>query len=239
MRRKLIPLLVVSFVLLGAKPSLALTLSDTRTAIRRNVRDTASSTSLRRYSDAVLLTFVNESQRNIINETWASSDSTSTTVSAGTIYYSLPTEAIKVWRVTLGGANLVELDLTQLDADNYDSSWGTSGTPTSFFTTRSRRTEIGLQPYPSTSGGSLIIYYFQMVPDLSSDSDVPFDSDYRLYSYHDLIVFYVSARILLSENRITEAEAYLKLYSAGLQTMALNVGHKPQRNIATAKEVKP
>ena len=243
MRRIIRPLsrLILAGLILcmGTSVSLALTVSEIRSAVRRNVRDTASSTSLRRYSDAIILNYINEAQRAVINDTWASSDSTTDSLVAGTTYYSVPDESIQVWRVTVDGANLPELTLAQLDADNYDINWSTGGTPRAFFLDRAEQTLIGLQPFPLTSGGGLKIFYYQRVPDLALDADVPFDSDVRLFSYHDLIVYHASFRILLSENRTSEAEYYAKLYDAAVDLMNINVGHKPQRAMAPAQAVKP
>lgn len=239
MRRKLVPLIAGFLLLLGANASWALTLSDIRSQIRRNVRDTATSTSLRRYSDATLLVYINEAQRAIINETWALSATSATTVTAGTTYYSLPTNLIKVWRVTLDGANLSQLDLKQYDADFADAAWSTSGTPASFFYDRTNRNQIGLQPYPSSSGSALKVFYYQTAPDLASDSDVPFDTDLRLYSYHDIIIYYVSFRLLTAENRLPEAQAYQGIYSGAVDVMNTNVGFKPTRPPVQSKEQKP
>ncbi len=236
MRRKYIPLITGLLLLLGAHVSLALTLSDVRTAIRRNVRDTASSS---RYSDAAILAVINEAQRAVINDTWASSDDTTTTVVGGTVYYSLPTEAIRVWRVTLNSVNLPQIDLEQFDADNDNASWSTTGTPTTYFYDRTNPTQIGLQPYPSSSGATLKIFYYQNVPDLASDSDVPFDSDPRLASYQDLITYFATARILATEHRLDEAQIYQGMYSSGANIMNANVGHKPIRPVAPVKEQKP
>lgn len=240
MRRKLTPLLAGLILFSGVHVSLALTLSEIRTNIRRNVRDTASSASLRRYSDAVLNAYINEAQRIVVNDTWASSEFTSQSITSGTTYYGIPSNTIRVWRVTLNNANLPELELGQLDADNYDTAWSTAtNSPTAYFIDKSSRNAVGLYPVPSSSGGTLKVYFFQLVPDLSSDSDVPFDSDLMLYSYHDLLVYHATFRILLTENRLQEANGYLNLYNQGLELMARNVGHKPLREIAPSKEIKP
>ena len=46
----------------SCQPSYALTLSDIRTDIRRAINDNPSDTSRRRYTDAVLLDYINEAQ---------------------------------------------------------------------------------------------------------------------------------------------------------------------------------
>lgn len=239
MRRKLTPLITGLLLLLGANCSLALTLSDVRSQVRRNVRDTASSSTLRRYSDATLLVYINEAQRAVINDTWALSSSSSTTLVAGSTYYDIPTNTIKVWRVTVDGANLPELDLRQLDADSADAAWNTGGTPASFFYDRTNQSKIGLQPFPITAGSTLKVFFYNMAADLAVDADVPFDTNLRLYSYHDLLIYYVSFRILVSEHRLDEAAIYQQVYDSQVELMNSNVGHKPVRPVVQSKEVKP
>jgi hypothetical protein len=239
MRRTLYPLLAVSVLFLGVQSSLALTLSEVRTEIRRNVRDTASSSSLRRYSDTRLNALINEAQRSVVNETWPLSEVNTQSVILGTTYYPLASDAIKTWRVTLDSVALPELAFHQLDADNAGSSWlSSTGTPTGFFYDRSTSTVIGLAPLPSGTG-SLKVYTYNRADDLSDDADVPYDGDVRLYPYHDLLVYHVSFRLLLEQNRITEADHYRALYDAGVELMNTNVGHKPVRAIKQSTEVKP
>jgi hypothetical protein len=240
MKRRAVLLLAGVLVSCGVSSSLALTLSEARSAIRRNVRDTASSTSLRRYSDAVLLAYVNEAQRVIINATWASSDSSTQAAVSGTGTYAYPSEAIHVWRVTYAGANLPELDFRWKDVDTQNNAWETTtGTPEAFVRDRSEPGTIRLSPVPSASGSEVKLFYFQRVPDLASDTDVPFDSDDRLYPYHDLIVYHVSARIFMSENRTAEAAIYGGLFDEGVEEMNVNVGNKPLRPVAPATAAKP
>ncbi len=229
----------VFWLLLVFVPSVAwcLTLSDIETQIRRDVRDVSATA--QRYSDTIIDALVNEAQRAVINDTWAVSAYASTTLVSGSTYYTLPTACIKVWRVTLDGANLPELDLKQLDADSGNGVWNSTGTATAFFLDRSSTTVIGLQPYPNTSGATLKIFYYTLATDLSSDSDIPFNSDVRLYAYHDLLAYHASFRLLIMEDKVQEAQAYQALYTAGIQTMMLNVGNKPMREIAPSTEIKP
>ncbi len=153
MRRKL--LIAGLLLLLGAKCALALTLSDVRSQIRRNVRDTASSSTARRYSDATLLVYINEAQRAVMNDTWSLSTVGSVSSVAGTASYSLPAGAIKTWRVTYDSVALPEVTMHQLDADN-PGIWytDTSATPTNFYFDPSNADSFNLYPIPTASGSS-------------------------------------------------------------------------------------
>lgn len=230
---------VLFIVPLVIKPTAGycLALSDIENQIRRNVRDVSSVS--QRYSDTIIDAIINEAQRAVINETWAENSFSTTTLVSGSTYYTLPSTCIKVWRVTVDGASLPELDLKQLDADNGNTNWSSTGTATSYFYDPSSNTVIGLQPFPNSSGSLLNIFCYKLPTDLSSDSDIPFDSDPRLYVYHDLLVYYASFRLLIIEDKVQEAQAYGALYTAGIQMMNLNVGNKPMREIAPSKELKP
>lgn len=208
---------------LSAGAAQALTLSGIETQIRRNVRDTSSDTSLQRYSDAYIDALINEGQRDVINNTWAISKSSSISLVSGTTYYLLPTTLIQISRVTADSANLPEIDLTQLDFESNNTDWANSGTPKYFFLDRSTVTAIGVYPYPSASG-TLKVTYFSHATDLSSDTDEPFNALDNLAGYHDLLVYYVSARIEVIEGRADLAKYYEDIYLSRLQVMNTNVG---------------
>lgn len=241
MRRILVPLLAVTFVLLGAQESLALTLSEIRTAIRRNVRDTASSSSLRRYSDTVLNAFANEAQRAIINDTWAMTNSRFETVTAGVTTYSMEATGIKPYRVTVNSIPLPQLDIKQLDTELAGSSWPfTSGTPVAWYVNTGRTpNRVSLYPVPSETGAAIATAFYDLPADMTSDSSTPFNDLGTLYSYHDLVVFYVSFRILLAENRLAEADVYREIFNSGVEVMGANYGNKPVRPIKPSKEITP
>lgn len=218
----------------------AQTLSEIRTAVRRNVRDTSSTASLQRYSDTILTTFVNEAQRDVVMNTWIISKSTTITLVANTTYYSLPTDVINIQRVTVDFANLPEVLLEQQDADNGNTAWETSGTtPASFFQDKSQTDKVGITPYP-TSAGTMRIIYFAFATDLSSDSDVPFNSLDRFKGYHDLLTWYATYRILFIEGMFDKATNFKGLYDTRLPVLYQDYGAKPARvpQVVT-KENKP
>ena len=74
-----------------------LTLSQIRTEIRRNLRDNVSAR--QRYTDDTLLDYINQAQRDIVNETWLSMRTTSYVLTANTTYYDLPTDMIVISQV--------------------------------------------------------------------------------------------------------------------------------------------
>ncbi len=227
MKRRL--LFSVGFVLLlFSGIAQCLTLSDIRTAVRKNIRDTDPT--LRRYSDANLLPFINEGQRDVINNTWIVSKSSSITSVASQVYYSFPSDLISVERITRSYGNLPEVTLNQMDFDTYNSTWEvTTGNPKYFYQNHARPTEFGVFP-PSTSGSETyrLIYYAQGT-DLSSDSDIPFNSSARFYSYHDLLTWYATFRILFIEGFSDKAALFKDMYDTRLRVLYEDYGAKPEK----------
>ncbi len=226
----------------------ALTLSDMRTEVRRSVRDTSSITNLRRYSDTVLTTFINEGQRVISYRTGIVTDSSPVVLSSGVNFVAVPTNFINAFRVTWSTAtnstcceiNLPELDLRQLDEDNGNTDWtsSTASTPSNYYMIYSQTARVFVHPIPQTNG-YVKMYFYALPADLSSDSDIPFDSSLRLYIYHDLIAYYVIARILTIEGIAEEAAYYTQLYEMGIAEINQKFGRKPQREVKPSKEITP
>lgn len=247
MRRKYIPLITGLLLLLGANVSLALTLSDMRTAIRRNVRDTASSTTLQRYTDAMITAIINEGQRDVVTNTWCVSKSTSLTVSAD-VSSALPTDVIQVYRVLYNNASLPEINFQQEDADSGYTSWTAStDTVPSYYVQDKTRTSgssniqmlLTVFPQPQ-SAAALKVYYYATAPDLASDSDLPFNSQSWLSLYDDLLVWYGTYRLLYIEGMVDKANLFKSMYDTRLQVLYEDYGAKVQRVPAVpTKEQKP
>lgn len=237
MKRLLIALLFIGQVSFAR----ALTLADIETAVRRNVRDTASSSSLQKYSDAYLAALINEGQRDVINQTWAISKSSSITLVDGTAAYTLPSDLIAIARVTREYNNLPEVDLNQLDGDTNSGAWeNISGEPRYYFQDTALPYQVKLYPIPSSGNtGTLRVTYFAYAEDLTSDSDVSFNDVDRLRGYDDLLVYYSTIRILMTENMSDKAAPFIQLYQAGIQIMAENVGYKKIKTPAVKVTTKP
>lgn len=226
MRHKFLPCLGLFLLIAGTAHGL--TLSDAITQIRRNIRDTATDTTLQRYSDTFIANLINEAQRDVVNRTWIVSNSYSVSLVADTTYYTLPTDTIAIERVTIDDANIPEITIDQMDFESDNTSWETTGgTPLYFFQDKSQRTQIGLTPYP-TSGGTLNIIYYCMATDLSAGDDTPFNADTRLTKYHDLLVLRPTYQILLIEGRSDLAKQYLDDYNVKIDLINAIVGaYKP------------
>lgn len=217
----------------------ALTLTQIYTEVRRNINDNPSDSARYRYSDAVLLDFVNTAQREIVNATWLSEKTTSYQLSANTTFYSLPNDLLAVMKVefTDSGGGIIELretSLKKLFNDNVE--WRTdTGSPVDYYVSQANISSPSLSalnisyiPVPiNTSTGTVAIQYFNRVPDLSAGSDVAFSSKSHLIPYHQTIVYNVTAKIKLIEMKSAEAQFYFQLYTNDLGLMRDRINSMP------------
>lgn len=218
---------VLAFVFLSGLSLHALTLDQIRTEVRIRIKD--SNTSRQRYTDTQLTNLINESQRDAINFSALIHKQTSITLVVGTTYYTLPTDVMMIERVTFKNKNLPEQTLTALDsAANYGAWEQTSGTASNYFQDPTQSTKLGIYPFPATaaSTGTVKVMYQSQGTDLSSASDVPFNSETRFYPYHDLLIYEPCYKIFLIEGEYQKATEYRGYYELRLKQMIDYLGSR-------------
>ena len=214
-------------LLFSSSVSFALTLSELRTNSRLLIKDTSAIR--QRFSDTQINNFVNEAQRDAINNTWCISKSAEIPLVIGTTYYTIPTDSIAIQRVTFQRRNMPETTLIKLDGDFNNAAWENSiGTPVSYFQDPTQTDKIGVYPWPNTasSTGTLRLIYYSQGTNLSADADEPFNSEDRFVSYHDILPYFVAYRVYLLEGEIEKATTYRQEYESRLQIMGGRVGSK-------------
>lgn len=241
MKKRLIFVVFYALGLLAAAPAGAMTLAEIRTQIRRNLRDTSSDATLQTYSDTVLLSYINEAQREVSNLTWAVQASTSISLVANTTFYDMPDNFLAPEQVTWTRSSsnvtqeIKEITERRLKQTNTDFERMAAGPPTEYFTRHAtdggNPVEMGLVPAPSsTSTGTLKIDYYAQPADLSGDSDTPFDGYLHLTPYHSSIVYHVTARLKVVEGEFDEAKAYNEMFGATVTQMKERFNSKPNYN---------
>lgn len=215
--------------------SWAITVSEMETLVRRNVRDTA--TTGNRYTDAMLLSWINDAQREVVSLTWSIRKSTSVTLSAGTTFYALPDDFLSADMVLFSrtGASTIQLKEVIQNSyvdDNPDFERSGRGAPSNYFvrqsTSGANALEVAYIPVPSSSStGTVRMDYFFYPADLSGSSDVPFDGLLHLSPYHKTLVDMVTARIKVIEGRVDEANFYQAAADRGLAVMSEMVNRLP------------
>ena len=234
--------LVLGLVLFWTGNIYALTLSEIRSQTRIAVRDNPADTARRTYADSVYNDLINEGQKEIVNLTWLADKTSSYILSAGVTYYSLPTDTLAVHQVYFTDVSnqlreLKEAGQRSLYDDN--PSWETQpGTPMEYWVSGptlpaanvSAPLRISYIPIPDrTSTGTVTIWFYTQIGDLSSDSDVPFENRRVLYTYHSALVYYAAMRIFILENS-QEAATYKDLYGFSVTGMRENLGRMPNFN---------
>lgn len=223
--------LFIAFLFLLPVNASALTLLELRTNVRLLIKD--ASTSRQRYTDTQVNNFINEGQRDVINNTWVITKSTNITLVTGTTYYTLPTDTLAIQRVTKDRRNLPETSLIKLDGDSSNGTWENSvGVANSYFQDPSQTDKIGVYPWPnsSSSTGTIKVIYYAVAPVISSDADIPFNGEARFYAYHDLLEYFAAYRVYLLEGEVDKAGLYRQEYESRLTLMAGRIGMKGNYN---------
>ena len=212
-------------LLLLAAPAQAITLSTLRSDCRVLAGDTGSTRN--RFSDAQLLRFLNEGQKDLVQFAKPIRKSTQFELVSGTTYYSAPTDFLVPIRVTRSYQLLSEVSIQNLDKQ---ITWQTvGGLPTSYFVNHSSRTLIGFYPFPNTtsSTGTIRMEYAAQATYLSADADQPFNSIVELQPYGYLLSFYCAYRASLIDSKIAMAQAYYAEFKRGSDMLASDAFSRP------------
>lgn len=217
----------------------ALTLGDIKVEVRRLIDDKANPKI--GYTDAEIISFVNETQREIVNQTWCLQNTATQTLSVRTTYYALPDDMLAIYQVTFRDSagrtrNLEEVTEKSLWQDNPDYE-RQSGQPFSYFVRQSTAAtdyelQIAFLPVPSssTATGTARIDYYNQATSLTGNADVPFDGILALYPYHYALVYGTVARLKLLDAEPEDAKNYMTLYTASVQLMKDRLGAMPNYN---------
>lgn len=177
-----------------AIPSYALTASNIITQARILLNDSSSDTGRQRFSDAQLLQFLNDGQREANIFSWVLRSSYTFTLTGGTTEYALPSDFLTTWRITLSGNKLDQTSFNQLDAES--AGWQTSRAlkPTKYYVYLATTSVIGFVPAPTTSTGIIVVYYIQQPTEISSLSSSPWNNWTILSPYHSGLIYYIAYR---------------------------------------------
>lgn len=220
------------------QPGHSLDLSDIRTQVRRYMLDADSSNN--RYTNAEILTYINEVQRDFINQTWAIRTSVEITLVANTTYYDLPNDLIAITQVifTNSSNNTIELEEKPeryFYTNEPDFERQSASQPDRYFvrlsTFGANPLEIAFIPVPNSTAddGTLRVDYLNIATDLSSDSDIPFDGFRHLFPYHDSLIYGTVARLKFIEG-MEDAVAFNTVYQNLVKIAIDRLGRAPNWN---------
>lgn len=217
------------------QPVRALTVADIKVEVRRYINDKADPRI--KVTDAAILTLINETQREIVNQTWCLTNRTTTNLTVNTTYYSLPNDMLAINHVEFKDSVNRTRELTEVsekgNQQNNPDYERQVGPPMQYFVRDSTSStittlQISYLPVPNTasSTGTVNIDYFNQAVDLSGDTDVPFDSLRYLYPYHYTIVYGVVGKIKLMQND-PAAATFIQLEQASTKLMMDRLGRMP------------
>jgi len=217
---------IFSTILIILLPTImyAHTLSSLRTQIRFTINDPSTDTVVQRWHDDQINIVINEAQRQISDDSWCLHGSTEISCITGTTSYALPNDCYAISRVLFNNSNILpQATIGSLDMNQ--SYWfkQSTGVPINYYWTWNNK--IGLYYVPDIPY-ILDIDYIKEATDMVNDSDIPFDGNNRLNAYHELIVWYASAYLMLCDKK-TEATAFLSFYTNGLTRMKNQIGVSP------------
>jgi hypothetical protein len=228
-------LILSSFLVWVSAPLFALNLGEIRDQIRQQVRDTDSTR--RRYSDTVLLNFINEIQRDFVNRTWSVVKSSGYILTQNTTYYDLADDTIAINFIYFtnqsGSISMLDERLERSFRQANPDFEREGGTPVEYLvrtsTSGATPLQIGYTPTPNsaTSTGTVRIEYISQVTALSSDSDVPFEGYEPLVPYHDSLIWGVAAKIMFIENQVNKANSFLAIYNDLIGLSSNRLGRAP------------
>jgi hypothetical protein len=195
-------------------PVYALTASEIISQARVLLNDTASATARQRFSDAQLLGWLNDGQREANIFSWVLRSSYTIITSSGTQEYSLPSDYLTTWRVTQTGIKLPQTSIDSLDADT--PGWKTStGKPQKYYIYNASTNLIGVVPYPvtNTSTTTVVVYYIQQPTEITSLSSSPWNGWNVLAPYHSGLIYYIAYRGYLANLDANTSTAYFNEWS--------------------------
>lgn len=231
-------LLLLLFLLGGVvAPSQAVVkASDVISRARTFLKDQSSDVTRQYFSDTVLLQFLNDGQREANAINWVLNSSYTFALVANTTEYAMPADFIapvRVWLAPMGGTygKLAATSFEQLDANN--GNWtSANGTPNAYFMDRDSQTVyMGFYPAPGTSStGTVIVYFVQNMPDLTSVDSVPFNGWSNLQPYVSMLAYYIAYRGFMTFEEPDTAKGYLDYWTQFLLIMRQGVNRQPDFN---------
>lgn len=235
-RRILLVTIALTLAVVPSRPGWALTLSQLETETRTLLRDTAADTNFQRFSQSQIDAYLNEAQRDFQNTSWLLQGSTQFLLVPGQRAYPVPYDFAAAISVKVSSTPIGEITVRGFNQD--DPLFETAvGTPTVFFIDNySNGVAPSAKFYPNpTTALPITLYYVQQARTLVNASDVPFDSDPHLVTYHDALADFAAAKCWLLLGRADLSGALMGMYSSRATMARADVFKMPNSGPTGAK----
>lgn len=212
-------------------PSHGMTAAQIIDRVRVNIADQSTAGNRQAFSDADLLKFLNDGQREANILSWLLQDRVTLTLTSGTTEYALPVDFLSTDRVLFNGQKLEQTSLSQLDANTPGWSSASGSTPQKYYLYRTTYTLLGLVPAPrSLTITSLTVYYIKQPIELTSTSETPWNGWASLTPYHTALVYYVSYRACRALEEDSLAQSYYQEWASSIEVMRKGITSMPDFN---------
>lgn len=211
--------------------SFALTAADVLTRARLMLRDTSSDVTRQRFSDAQLLSWLNDGQREANAFDFVMQSSYTFATTGGQQEYSIPSDYLTSWRVTYKGRKLNQTSFNEQDAVTVAWQTQSVGTPLAYYVYLAPNPTIGFVPAPATaSTGTVVLWYIQQTQDLTLTTQTPFNGWSQLVPYHSALSYYIAYRGLWTVGDTDQASQYLSEWQQWVAALKVGLGRQPDFN---------
>lgn len=231
MLKKKVVLLGLLFAIVS--PSHGMMVSEILSRVRSNIKDQSTVVNNRQqFSDALLIQFLNDGQREANILAWLLQDQYTVTMASGTREYSLPIDFLATDRVLNNNVKLQQTSLNELDAVTPGWLAATGSTPQKYYLYRTTSTVIGFspKPYGIFTSTSVVIFYIKQPVEVTSTSDTPWNGWASLTPYHTALVYYVTYRA----SRVLEdkemGDAFYQEWTNAIEQMRHGIYSMPDFN---------
>lgn len=229
--RKIKIILAMGLLFTIVSPSHGMTAAEILTRVRINIADQATAGNRQSFSDADLLAYMNDGQREANILAWLLQDRINLTLVSGTTEYALPADFLSTDRVLFNGAKLTQTSLNELDANTPAWTTTSGATPQKYYLYRTTTTVLGFYPAPrSPTYTNITVYYVKQPAELTSTSQTPWNGWSSLTPYHTALVYYVTYRANKALNKETEATSFYQEWAAAIEIMRKGTTSMPDFN---------
>lgn len=229
--RKIKMILAMGLLFTIVSPSHGMTASEILDRVRVNIADQSTAGNRQQFTDATLLAYLNDGQREANILAWLLQDRINLTLVSGTTEYALPADFLSTDRVLFNGQKLTQTSLNELDSTSPGWSTSTGATPQKYYLYRTTVTVMGFVPAPrSPTITTVTMYYIKQPAELTSTSQTPWNGWASLTPYHTALVYYVSYRAYKAIDENENASAYYQEWSAAIEIIRKGTTSMPDFN---------
>ncbi len=191
-----------------------------------------------KFNDILISSYVNAGQDYMCNATFCLEGTITYTIVSGQREYNYSSDMVVPKRITLDGVLLLQRSISKLDDDDSWESNLSSSVPSYYYVKHTTYSVIGFDVLPTTTTyTTMSVQYIKKPDQLSADSDIPFDGQDRLTSYHFGLVWWTAALLCYQDNREADGDRFMNLFSNYISNLTvgsrITPGYLPSRKGAT------